>query len=340
MPLAVPLRVGQERVVFINRNVRVGVPAGVGERLRVQSAGGAVYLRASEPIEPTRLQLQDADTGALILLDIAAEPAKDGEAELEPVRIVEGDSAPTRYGDQADGADDAPARAQDQAGARAARRETPVPVVLTRFAAQNLYAPLRTVEPLPGVMRVNLRRDLDLGTLVPTLPVRAVALASWRLEDQWVTAVRLTNSSGGWITLDPRVLQGDFLTATFQHEALGPRGTPEDTTVLYLVTRGTASRNRCCRRSTASTQPCICRSPKPRPPTTRRPAMRSNGLLKWLMIPVALLVLFVAIRLFSGGGSSAPPAADAGAKLTPEEMKALGIEGDTPAIPWRRSWRK
>jgi integrating conjugative element protein (TIGR03749 family) len=164
--------------------------------------------------------------------------AKDGEAELEPVRIVEGDSAPTRYGDQADGADDAPARAQDQAGARAARRETPVPVVLTRFAAQNLYAPLRTVEALPGVMRVNLRRDLDLGTLMPTLPARAVALASWRLEDQWVTAVRLTNSSSDWISLDPRVLQGDFLTATFQHEALGPRGTPEDTTVLYLVTRG------------------------------------------------------------------------------------------------------
>jgi hypothetical protein len=72
--------------------------------------------------------------------------------------------------------------------------------VLTRFAAQNLYAPLRTVEPLPGVMRVNLRRDLDLGTLMPTLPVRAVALASWRLEDQWVTAVRLTNTGGDWIT--------------------------------------------------------------------------------------------------------------------------------------------
>jgi integrating conjugative element protein (TIGR03752 family) len=58
--------------------------------------------------------------------------------------------------------------------------------------------------------------------------------------------------------------------------------------------------------------------------------MRSNGLLKWLMIPVALLVLFVGIRLFSGGGSTAPPAADNGAQLTPEEMKALGIEGDTP----------
>jgi integrating conjugative element protein (TIGR03749 family) len=141
-----------------------------------------VYLRASEPIEPTRLQLQDADTGALILLDIAAEPPKDGgkpnwsrcesskatalqrAMAISPVVPTRPRRAPrTRQG-------------REQRGAK-----PPVPVVLTRFAAQNLYAPLRTVEPLPGVMRVNLRRDMDLGTLMPTLPVRALALASWRL---------------------------------------------------------------------------------------------------------------------------------------------------------------
>jgi integrating conjugative element protein (TIGR03749 family) len=109
--------------------------------------------------------------------------------------------------------------------------------VLTRFAAQNLYAPLRTVEPLPGVMRVNLRRDLDLGTLMPTLPVRAVALASWRLEDQWVTAVRLTNTSGGWSPRPARAA-GRFPHRHLPARGAGPRGTPEDTTVLYLVTRG------------------------------------------------------------------------------------------------------
>ncbi|KAG0753078.1 hypothetical protein G6F24_013197 [Rhizopus arrhizus] len=84
LPLPVPLVVGQERVVFIDRNVRVGVPASLGDHLRVQRAGGAIYLRASEPIPPTRLQLQDVESGALILLDIAAEPAKDGQAPLEP----------------------------------------------------------------------------------------------------------------------------------------------------------------------------------------------------------------------------------------------------------------
>lgn len=92
LPLPVPLVVGQERVVFIDRNVRVGVPASVGDHLRVQSAGGAIYLRASEPIPPTRLQLQDVESGALILLDIAAEPAKDGQAPLEPVRIVKAEA--------------------------------------------------------------------------------------------------------------------------------------------------------------------------------------------------------------------------------------------------------
>ncbi|MFJ5483728.1 TIGR03749 family integrating conjugative element protein [Pectobacterium actinidiae] len=233
LPLPVPLLVDQERIVFIDRNVRVGVPASVGDRLRVQSAGGAIYLRANQPIEPTRLQLQDADSGALILIDIAATPARDGEPALEPVRIVEGDATPQRYGRQ-EAASEAPAVEQ----AQPPRRETPVAVVLTRYAAQSLYAPLRTVEPVPGIMRVNLRRDLELGTLLPTLPVHATALAAWRLEDQWVTAVRLTHGGSGWITLDPRALQGDFLTATFQHESLGPHGTPEDTTTLYLVTRG------------------------------------------------------------------------------------------------------
>jgi integrating conjugative element protein (TIGR03749 family) len=110
--------------------------------------------------------------------------------------------------------------------------------VLTRYAAQNLYAPLRTVEPTPGIGRVNLRSNLTLDTLLPTLPVRAQALAAWRLEDQWVTAVQLTNTSAHWLDLDPRALQGDLLAATFQHPTLAPGGLAADTTVVYLVTRG------------------------------------------------------------------------------------------------------
>ncbi|EOE0842265.1 TIGR03749 family integrating conjugative element protein [Ectopseudomonas hydrolytica] len=227
LPLALPLVVDQERVVFVERNVRVGVPASLGNRLRVQSAAGAIYLLASEPIEPTRLQLQDADTGTVMLLDISAEPAQDVQPPLEPVRIIEATSTAA-----ASAADD------DSAAVAQPVRATPQPVILTRFAAQNLYAPLRTVEPVPGITRVTLRRDLPLDSLLPTLPVQAHALAAWHLDNLWVSAVRLRNHSTHWLELDPRALQGHFLAATFQHPTLGPRGTPEDTTVVYLVTRG------------------------------------------------------------------------------------------------------
>ena len=99
-----------------------------------------------------------------------------------------------------------------------------MPVVLTRYAVQNLYAPLRTVEPVAGIGRVNLRRDLPLTTLLPALPVRAQALAAWRLEDQWVTAVKLTNTASRWVELDPRALQGDFVAA---RSSTRPSGRPD-----------------------------------------------------------------------------------------------------------------
>ncbi|WP_337261533.1 MULTISPECIES: TIGR03749 family integrating conjugative element protein [unclassified Serratia (in: enterobacteria)] len=233
LPLAVPLQVGQERVIFIERNIRVGVPAALGSRLRVQSAGGALYLRAAEPIEPTRLQLQDADDGTLILLDIATLPVKENAPALEPVRIVE-NTQPKFYGGEAPAEEGS---SEEEDATPPPRRETPIPVVLTRYAAQSLYAPLRTVEALPGIRTVRVSKGLALDTLLPTLPVEANALIAWRLEDYHVTAVRLTNRSRTPQVLDPRALQGDFVAATFQHPDLGPQGTAADTTVVYLVTR-------------------------------------------------------------------------------------------------------
>jgi integrating conjugative element protein (TIGR03749 family) len=235
LPLAVPLIVGQERVIILDRAMRVGVPAPLRERLRVQSAGGALYLRASAAFDSTRLQLQDSDSGALILLDVHAASPVAGQPELAPIRIVNGERSPGSDRDPAS----ATATARDTP-AQASGSDTPVPVVLIRYAAQSLYAPLRTVEPITGIVRVPLPRVLSLDSVLPTLPVRATALAAWRLQDYWVTAVQLTNRSARWLDLDPRALQGSFLAATFQHHTLGPHGDSTDTTVLYLVTQAHA----------------------------------------------------------------------------------------------------
>ncbi|AUA33405.1 TIGR03749 family integrating conjugative element protein [Pseudomonas sp. SGAir0191] len=218
LPLAVPLTVGQERVLMLDEDVRVGLPSAIASKLRVQSVSGTVYLRAAEALPPTRLQLQSVKTGDIILIDIEA---LEGSEALEPVKIVAQTQAPDTKTEK----DAAPVA-------------TPVPVVLTRYAAQNLYAPLRTVAPLPGVRRVPLTDSIAFSTLLPTERVSIKALAAWRLGDYWVTAVKIVNRGPGKVALDPRHLQATLYAATFQHADLGLAGTPEDTTVAYLVTRG------------------------------------------------------------------------------------------------------
>lgn len=58
--------------------------------------------------------------------------------------------------------------------------------------------------------------------------------------------------------------------------------------------------------------------------------MKSNGLLKWLMIPVVLLAIFVAYKWWSPAHPATSAQPDARNSLTAAELKQLGIEGDTP----------
>ncbi|MEX0447889.1 TIGR03749 family integrating conjugative element protein [Xenorhabdus sp. SGI246] len=221
IPLSISLKVGQERIIFADRNVRIGLPPSLSDKLRVQSAGGAVYLRANSAFPPTRLQLQDSENGEIILLDITA--SKTGATE--PVRIVYPDEKqpfPTE-------------KSQQQNNAKLL---APVPVALTRYAAQQLYAPLRTVEPVTGIQPVNLHLPPSITTLYPSEPIAISPLAGWRLHPHTVVALKLRNTAKRTLTLDPRALQGKFVAATFQHRWLGEAGSPEDTTVLYLVTKG------------------------------------------------------------------------------------------------------
>lgn len=240
IPMAIPLIVGQERIVFIDQNVRVGMPPQLVGMLRVQSTGGAVYLLASQEIPPTRLQLQNVATGEIMLVDIAATPATDGQAKLEPAKIVAGAAPATYYGDSppASTATKRSTTSEKEDVPPAPRHETPAPVALTRYAAQMLYAPLRTVEPVAGISQVRVDRTLDLSTLLPMLPIDASILGAWRLDNSYVTAVKLRNLSAQQLTMNPTDLMGNFNTATFQHSYLGVRGDASDTTTLYLVTQG------------------------------------------------------------------------------------------------------
>lgn len=245
IPLQIPLTVGQERIVFVNKNVRVGFPPSLNGKVRIQSTGGAVYFDARDSFPVTRIELQNKENGEVILLDVSAVP---GKVTREPVKLVyDGEVATATASDRQSVSGDAgsskkspsPESGTDAAPAhKTPKLSAPLPVVLTRYAAQSLYGPVRTVEPVPGISPVSLKLPSSITTLMPGEPVSVTPMAAWSLLGDSVVALQVRNRSADKVVLDPRELQGQFETATFQHRWLGRAGTPEDTTVVYLVIQG------------------------------------------------------------------------------------------------------
>lgn len=253
IPLPVPLHVNQERIVFVDKNVRVGFPSALTGKLRIQSAAGAVYLLATESFPSTRIQFQDKATGELLLLDISAKTVPENTPVKEPVRLIySGEVATTTgekpaSGNRAKGMSPAPDSVSETHTQKndvtniqetKSRSAAPIPVALTRYAAQRLYALARTVESLPGIRNAAHNLPTRITTLLPGEPLEISPLAAWQLGGYTVMALKVRHTAAGKVAPDPRQLQGQFVSATFQHTWLGTNGTPEDTTTLYLVING------------------------------------------------------------------------------------------------------
>ena len=217
VPIPLSLPVGKERIVTFPHDVRAGIPSGLADALRTQSVGGTVYWLARKPFPAIRVQVQEIDSGRIYLLDLRAESDATGTA---PVEIMLRPSAPKETDDPA------PPAALDS--------ERVGYVSLTRYAAQQLYAPKRLLRHLPGVQRAPLRIKRAVA-LVRGGAVEAIPLASWRGGDLYVTAVKLRNITNAPIVLDPRDLRGQWLAATLQHARLLPNGDETDTTCVYLI---------------------------------------------------------------------------------------------------------
>ncbi|EGA8084828.1 TIGR03749 family integrating conjugative element protein, partial [Salmonella enterica] len=186
------------------------------------------------------LVLKNVENGEMILLDVSA---GDGKIVREPVQLVYQGTVSTASSagqpdDSASGGTRQTREPDKAAKPKVAVLNGPVPVVLTRYAAQTLYAPLRTVEPVAGIHALPLRLPARLTALYPAAPLEMTPLAAWALGEYSVVALKVRNPRSQKIVLDPRVLSGQFISATFQHRWLGEAGRPEDTTTLYLVIKG------------------------------------------------------------------------------------------------------
>ena len=217
-PIQLDLKVGHERLVHLPGAAKVGVPAPLQPLLRTQSVNGTVYFLANGPFDVTRVMAQSIDGGQMFLFDVSA-PQEGGQVHPVQVYVKTHSESQSEMFDSSVESQDATA----QYGY----------VALTRFAAQQLYAPARLVEDRPGIVRVSVMQEsvsLLYGGAIDAKP-----LVAWRAGALYVTAVKLTNRTDQPQTLDPRNLRGAWLTATFQHNRLLAAGNEADTTAVYLI---------------------------------------------------------------------------------------------------------
>ena len=216
-PIVIPLVVGEERLVHFPDSVSIGLPQTLTPLLRTQSINGTVYLLARQSFEPSRVMVRSETDGPMYVLDISASPGHPEGRSLSDMQILletpqDAGAADSKYGNRS--------RPWGYAA-------------LTRYAAQQLYAPTRLIPRQSGVVAIPVNGepvDLVYGAKVESVPV-----AAWKVGLQYVTAVKLTNRTQRAVVLDPRELRGSWLAATFQHNRLLPAGNEADTTAVYLV---------------------------------------------------------------------------------------------------------
>ena len=225
-PINVHLQVGNERIIHFPDDVRYWLPDTVKRHVSVLAANGVLYIRAMEPFPTTRLRIQGLNDQQVYLLDITASEVA---AVSDELIVMTKENSRNRSKE-----------------ATAYKTTEDWRIRLTRYAAQQLYAPERLVDGDSAIKRI----PVESKTSVPLIRgglIEAVPIASWQGHGLTVTAVRVRNLSRQSLQLQfersdslqaldlSYLVRGDWLTATLQHDRLGAMGDETDTTTLYLV---------------------------------------------------------------------------------------------------------
>ncbi len=216
LPISFIAPVGQERILKFPGAVALNNsnPKLTTDKVSILNNAGFLYITAKKTFAPIRIPFVIKQSGEVVLVDLSAQT----NGNDTPVSVVLRSQA-----------------SKVKTGAPSQKSQVVNLVSLMRYAIQHLYSPERLMKentlitraPMYTTRSVNLFRDSS---------VMAMPLVSWRGGDMYVTAVLLKNVFNVSETLDPRVINGHWLAASFypsnQVSANGQKG---DRTTMFLV---------------------------------------------------------------------------------------------------------
>lgn len=224
-PLTIVIPVGEEVRVSFPADVLLQIPVTLTASLESLAPNQqTVYWKATSAFDAARVVAQSVDNKTVYLVDLVAQDGASNEA----IRIEDAD----RIVSSRDSSDVALLEAVPT------DLTDPPEIVLTRFASQTLYAPSRLIPvnaDINTLSDVKLQRDFQLIRSLDGESYQLSIAGAWAGYGLYITAVLVVNQSQLRIAFNPGLVQGNFSHITAQHLYLGPNGTLEDRTTLYLI---------------------------------------------------------------------------------------------------------
>ncbi len=226
-PMTLHIKTGQEVRVIFPTNVDLQVPLAITNNLQSLAPNrNMIYWTALENFDKARIIATADDGQDVYILDLMASENGIGEHIVieDPRRVLQ--SVPTEIT-----ADIAAEKTEKQ------QLTDPAEIVLTRFAAQSLYAPYRLVPSNPDITLLStptIPGDFPLMQSVQGESLAVEVVAAWSGYNQYVTAVIIKNQSGRYVPVNAEKVRGNFTHITPQDLYIGPKGAWDDSTTLYL----------------------------------------------------------------------------------------------------------
>ena len=215
LPIAFEIPLHQERILSFGEPVTLIEGDLTDQDVRLTINDGSVYMKALREFETKRTTFRLNESGKTIIVDVSSNEKSLDDSILNVIITTQA--------------------SQSNEQARTTVTNGLNYISLTRFAIQSLYAPERLLETPSGIARAPMLTQKNI-VLVYGDKVLARPLISWQGGGLFVTAVLVKNKLHKPITLDPRMLVGNWQTAAFYpSNTLQAMGSKKDSVTVFVT---------------------------------------------------------------------------------------------------------
>lgn len=217
IPISFVAPVGHERILRFPSSVSLHNtnPNLTTNKVSILNNNGFLYVTAKKPFSAIRIPFVIKKTGEVVLVDLSAK----NNAKSAPVSVV------LQTNDNPN----------SNSNASGKKPQFVNFVSLMRYAIQHVYSPERLITQNTLITRAPMYTTKSVD-LFNNSNVVAMPLVSWRGGNLYVTAVLLKNVWNQTVKLDPRNINGNWLSASFYpRNSLQENGSKHDRTTLFLI---------------------------------------------------------------------------------------------------------